>query len=40
MIVLLTKQHWVDQIKDNEMVAACSTQGKQERYLQGFGREM
>lgn len=40
MIALLSKQYYVDQIKDSEMLGACSTYGKHERFIKGFGREI
>ena len=38
MYLLFTKYYMGDQIKNNEMGGACSTYGKQERCIQGFGR--
>ena len=37
--VLPTKYHSGDQIKKNELGRACSTYGRQEMCLQGFGGE-
>jgi len=39
VLVVLTKRSG-DQIKWNEMGGACGTYGGEERYIQGFGREI